>query len=429
MRNSRYLLAALAVLGLAAASWAKPVEVQFQLGWAVDSARGKAIQPIVDAFNKKYEGKYLVKMITGDKIDSARLLTQVASGAAPDIMQMNITTLRAFAAQDLLDPIVGFDSFLSKVYPSVVLDKVTHRGDLYGIPWIGHTIQLVYNADLLKKAGIAKAPSTWDELLATAKQIKAKTGVDGLAIAASQHYDTVWMSMPILFAYGAPIFKGVPGSGTETISLSDPKSLAAMAKLQEFYGLYAAASTANGGKVMEDFRAQKAAMEFQGPWGVTDVWKNGRPFAVKASLMPAGPAGRFADVGVEALVVPAGNNDSGKRKAIQAFLDYMLTPEAQMAVLVGEYNEPDKKYYPFRVPIRNDLSGGDFFKQYPELVPFVDGFQYVCDTAPTPYWSQLGSEVWSPVMNELSLKKITPAQAAKKIEDGGNAIIKAFYKK
>lgn len=429
MRVRKFLGVLLCLGTIATAVWAAPTEITFQLGWAVDSARGKAIQPIIDLFNTKNADKYLVRMETGSNTDAARVLTQITSGNAPDLMQVSFAILKSFASEDLLDPIVGFDALLTKAYASGVLDKVRYDGTYFGIPWIGHTIQLVYNEDLFKKAGIAKPPATWDELLATAKTIKAKTGVDGLGIGAAQHYDTVWMSMPILYAYGAPILKGTPGSGSEVIALSDAKSLAALGKLQEFYGLYSNAPTANGGKVLEDFRGQKAAMEFQGPWGVTDVWKNGRPFVAKATLMPAGPAGRFADVGIECIVMPSRGPDKAKNAAIQAFLNFMLSPEAQMMVMNGEFNAADGKYYPFRVPIRNDLSGTDFFKQYPELVPFVDGFKIICDTAPGPYWSQVGAEVWSPVMNELALKKITPAQAAKRLEDGGNAIIKAFYNK
>ena len=425
----RSIALAFLVLLVAGSAFAKPTEISFQLGWAVDSSRGKAIQPIVDLFNQKNVDKYFVKMTSGDKIDASRLLTQVTSGNAPDVMQVNFAILQAFAAEDLLSTVTGFNNLLVKAYSKAVVAKVTYKDTVYGIPWVGHTIQLVYNEELFKKAGLTRAPATWDELLAYAKQIKTRTGVDGLAIAAAQHYDTVWMSMPILYAYGAPILKGTPGSGNEVINLSDEKSLAAMAKLQEFFALYANAPTANGGNVMEDFRNQRAAMEFQGPWGVTDVWKNGRPFTAKAALMPAGPAGSFADVGIEALVVPSRKPDKAKREAIQAFLEFMLSPEAQMMVMNGEINPADGKFYPFRVPIRNDLSDTDFFKKFPELYPFVEGFSIICDTAPGPYWTQLGAEVWSPVMNELALKKITPAEAAKKIETKGNAIIKSFYNK
>jgi multiple sugar transport system substrate-binding protein len=51
---------------------------------------------------------------------------------------------------------------------------VEYNGKAYGMPWILDTKYLFYNTDMLKKAGIAAPPKTWDELLAQAKTIKDK---------------------------------------------------------------------------------------------------------------------------------------------------------------------------------------------------------------------------------------------------------------
>ncbi|MBA4096951.1 MAG: ABC transporter substrate-binding protein [Rhodospirillum sp.] len=51
---------------------------------------------------------------------------------------------------------------------------VDYNGKAYGMPWILDTKYLFYNTDMLKEAGIAAPPKTWDELLAQAKTIKDK---------------------------------------------------------------------------------------------------------------------------------------------------------------------------------------------------------------------------------------------------------------
>ena len=51
---------------------------------------------------------------------------------------------------------------------------VEYNGKAYGMPWILDTKYLFYNTDMLKKAGIAAPPKTWDELLEQAKIIKDK---------------------------------------------------------------------------------------------------------------------------------------------------------------------------------------------------------------------------------------------------------------
>ena len=37
-------------------------------------------------------------------------------------------------------------------------------GKYYGMPWILDTKYLFYNKEMLEKAGVEKAPTTWDEL-------------------------------------------------------------------------------------------------------------------------------------------------------------------------------------------------------------------------------------------------------------------------
>ncbi len=49
---------------------------------------------------------------------------------------------------------------------------VSYDGKRYGMPWILDTKYLFYNKEMLKKAGIEKAPATWAELKADAQKIK-----------------------------------------------------------------------------------------------------------------------------------------------------------------------------------------------------------------------------------------------------------------
>lgn len=54
------------------------------------------------------------------------------------------------------------------------LDSVSYNGRYYGMPWLNDCKYLFYNKSMLKKAGFDAPPSTWDELVAQAKAIKAK---------------------------------------------------------------------------------------------------------------------------------------------------------------------------------------------------------------------------------------------------------------
>jgi multiple sugar transport system substrate-binding protein len=66
-------------------------------------------------------------------------------------------------------------------------------GSIHAIPWTVDTFAMVYNVDLLKQAGIAKFPETWDELRQASRQIKARTGKIGWAFpAGSGATNSIW---------------------------------------------------------------------------------------------------------------------------------------------------------------------------------------------------------------------------------------------
>jgi multiple sugar transport system substrate-binding protein len=72
---------------------------------------------------------------------------------------------------DVTDRITG--DMKSAIMPGA-WTTVDYKERAYGMPWILDTKYLFYNTDMLKKAGIAAPPKTWDELLEQAKIIKDK---------------------------------------------------------------------------------------------------------------------------------------------------------------------------------------------------------------------------------------------------------------
>lgn len=58
------------------------------------------------------------------------------------------------------------------------LDACTYNGKVYGMPWLNDVKYLYYNKKMLKSAGFAAPPKTWDEFLVQAKAIKDKKLVD-----------------------------------------------------------------------------------------------------------------------------------------------------------------------------------------------------------------------------------------------------------
>jgi putative chitobiose transport system substrate-binding protein len=104
---------------------------------------------------------------------------QAAMGAktAPDIVNLNPDFAIQLAAKNAwldLNPVLTKGE--SKEYIPSIWQAGTLDGKAFSFPWYLTTNVTIYNQELLTKAGVAKPPTTYQELAQAAKQIKEKTG-------------------------------------------------------------------------------------------------------------------------------------------------------------------------------------------------------------------------------------------------------------
>ena len=400
----------------------EPVDINFQIAWDVESGRGENIRIAVDEFMIN-NPNITVTMITGG--DEQQTITSLLNDDAPEVIQLGVKPVKTIAAEGLLLDLSSMESDYKEIFYPTLVDFFKADGSLYGAPWIGHTIELIYNKDLFEQAGLdpEQPPTTWDELMEFSAQIEANTDATGLGMAGQQGNDAIWMSTPIIKSYGGEFTKIVDGK--EVVAINTPEGIKGLQIYQDFALKYEGAAEKNGGNVMEDFRNSKIAMEFQGPWGVTDIWKNGDLFKVGTGIMPAGPEGRYADGGPYGLSIPV-NLDGIKLDAAMALIAYFQTPEAQEIIMQGEYDEATDAYYPYRVPMRTDMADSEFFKENPEFLVFIEGLEFIMDSFPTPAYNQLATEVITVELNKLASGASTPEEAAQAIEENGNPILRTF---
>jgi putative chitobiose transport system substrate-binding protein len=104
---------------------------------------------------------------------------QAAMGAktAPDVVNLNPDFAIQLAAKNAwleLNPVLTNGE--SKEYIPSIWQAGTLDGKAFSFPWYLTTNVTIYNQELLIKAGVAKPPTTYQELAQAAKQIKDKTG-------------------------------------------------------------------------------------------------------------------------------------------------------------------------------------------------------------------------------------------------------------
>ncbi|MPM62052.1 hypothetical protein SDC9_108918 [bioreactor metagenome] len=175
-----------------------------------------------------------------------------------------------------------------------------------------------------------------------------------------------------------------------------------------------------GVEVMKCFLNQEIAFEIQGIWGITDIQKNGKPFDV--GVIPLSRIGLNAEVGPMMLALPAGISEQGKEQAI-SFIRYMISMDAQQAILNGEYSPEHDEYYPFRTPIRLDMADTAMMRMHPDYQLFIEGFEHPSVDVPVPKWQAVKDDYYQAGLHRVMTDETTIEAFLRWIETEGNRIL------
>jgi multiple sugar transport system substrate-binding protein len=391
--------------------------LNFRITWTDYSGRGEAISKIVDAYNASSDAGAAVTMIGGD--EDADAIRQLLESDSNTILVLPYRYVKYFGEAGLLaDLTASFQDAQPLFYPEVWA-LGTYNGASYGVPWLGHSMCLLYNKTLLDEAGVDPTAITSREaLLSAIETVEAKTSARGIGLVGADSNDVSWMVNQFIYGFGSSL---VSGDG-RTVTVNNARSKEALAFYKDILGAHAQPTWTEdtGVEVMDCFRKQEIAFEIQGIWGVTDIQKNGAPFEV--GILSLSDVGLCAEVGPMMLALPAGMKDTDKEAAVR-FIRYMISKPAQEQIMNGEYSPEHDTYYPFRTPIRVDMADSQIFKSNPDYVKFIDGFQNPSVDVPVPAWQTVKEEVYQPGLHRLMTGEITIDAFLGMVETEGNQIL------
>ncbi|NPV53367.1 MAG: sugar ABC transporter substrate-binding protein [Firmicutes bacterium] len=142
-------------------------------------------QGVIKEFEKQNPDiKVELEVVNWDSIYQ-KVNTLVATRQAPDLL--NIDFWSHYAADDLLLPLDNLlpakmkDGFIKSFYDSGKMD-----GKQYVLPLVASIRALFYNKDHFKKAGVAKPPATWDELVAAGQKLAKLPNVSPFGLDMSE---------------------------------------------------------------------------------------------------------------------------------------------------------------------------------------------------------------------------------------------------
>ncbi len=286
---------------------------------------GPVFKELIAKFEKQYP-KIKVEYVNVP-FDAAqnKFKTAAQSGSgAPDVFRSEVAWTPGFAKLGYLQPIDGTpaadgaDDYLEGPVASTKFG-----GKTYGVPQVTDTLALLYNKDLLAKAGV-QPPRTMDELKTAALAVKAKTGAAGVYLNPGGYF-----LLPFLYGEGGDLVD----VEAKKITVNSPEAAKAVDRAKDLIASGAAMKPdfADGYNNMQaSFKDGKVAMVINGPWSIADDL-SGPAFKNAANLgiapVPAGGSGKAgAPTGGHNYVIYAGSKNID---ASYLFLQYMNSVENQ----------------------------------------------------------------------------------------------------
>jgi multiple sugar transport system substrate-binding protein len=391
--------------------------LNFRITWKGYSGRGEAIAKIVDAYNQAQNPGSAIVMENGDEdIDSIKTLLESNSQT---VFVLPYRFVKYFGGKGLLmDLTASFQDTQALFYPKIW--KLGMVGNtVYGVPWLGHSMCLLYNKTLLEKAGVdAAAINSLDALVNALSMVEAQTDARGIGLVGLDSNDVSWMVNQFIYGFGSKL---VSDDG-KTVAVNNDKAKAALSFYRDVLGEHAqpAWHDDTGLEVMAHFRNQEVAFEIQGIWGVTDIQKNGSPFEV--GIIDLKDIGLCAEVGPMMLALPAGLDSETAKEAFK-FIRYLISNPAQEMIMKGEYSPEHDAYYPFRTPIRIDMADSLKFHDQPEYTAFIEGFESPSTDVPVPLWQAVKDEIYEPGLSSVMRGDMTIEDFLTAVETKGNKIL------
>lgn len=260
------IVVAVACVAAGATTWAGQVEV---LHYWTSGGEAKSVAELKKILEAKGHVWKDFAVAGGGGDNAATVLkSRVVSGNPPAAAQIKGPAIQEWASEGVLANLdsVGKAEKWDSLLPKVVADVMKYKGAYVAVPVNVHRVNWLWgSAAVLKKAGVAGMPKTWDEFFAAADKVK-KMGLIPVAHSGQNIWDFTTFESVVLGVGGAKFYE-------DALVKLDPKALTGdnMKKsLETFRKIKSYIDPAAPGRdwnlstamVIQD----KAAFQFMGDW-------------------------------------------------------------------------------------------------------------------------------------------------------------------
>lgn len=241
---------------------------------------------LADKFNSMQSEVKIDLQVQGNYEETANKLTAaLAAKQGPDMVLLSdVWWFKFFRAKALqaVNDYVAVEKIDTKDFVESLWNEGVRKGAQYWVPFARSTPLFYYNEDMFKEASIAKAPTTWQELIDMAPKLTKKEG-ETVKVAAFVHGNgasyIAWLFQCVAWQFGG-------GYSDQTLTkymMTDPETIRA----GQFYG-----DSVNKGKwavtstdVQKDFISGLAATALMSTGSLGGVLKDAK-FKVGTAFLP-----------------------------------------------------------------------------------------------------------------------------------------------
>ena len=282
----------------------------------------------VERFNKDYEGKYHVNVVTTNLEEYyAKLNALVAAGETPDCFivspgpNLDVYVEPGVAAD--LTSYVKADGWIDSFNGGEgAFSQQTYDGKIYAVPLNIAAACVFYNTEMFETAGITTMPTDWQGMLDACEKLQG-AGYTPLTISAG----TAWC-LSMLAGYLCDS-EGVDLAALDSGSASwlDPEVVSATNKLVEISKYFQPTAAGDTNDVATaNFYNEEAAMLIQGSWAIAQINGSNPDFESKCGV--------FAFPGTDGRVIAKSDSlamsaTTTHPDAVIAFMKYFTDDTAQ----------------------------------------------------------------------------------------------------
>lgn len=282
----------------------------------------------VERFNKDYEGKYHVNVVTTNLEEYyAKLNALVAAGETPDCFivspgpNLDVYVEPGVAAD--LTSYVKADGWIDSFNGGEgAFSQQTYDGKIYAVPLNIAAACVFYNTEMFETAGITTMPTDWQGMLDACEKLQG-AGYTPLTISAG----TAWC-LSMLAGYLCDS-EGVDLAAIDSGSASwlDPEVVSATNKLVEISKYFQPTAAGDTNDVATaNFYNEEAAMLIQGSWAIAQINGSNPDFESKCGV--------FAFPGTDGRVIAKSDSlamsaTTTHPDAVIAFMKYFTDDMAQ----------------------------------------------------------------------------------------------------